>query len=84
MKKDPTFDEDSLYGSTDWAAHRLGLTKDTFFRKRRELYERDFPAPHPVLGRYLKADVDAWIECQRRIRVTLSGPQPQGINFDGI
>lgn len=58
---DLTFAPESRYGSNLWASFRLGLTKDSFFRKREELYQYGFPYPHPVTNKYLKEDVDDWI-----------------------
>ena len=67
MKHDPTLSPDSAYGSTRWTAQRLGLSQNNFTRKRAMLEAEGLPKPDPLLGRYIKADVDAWIEKRRRV-----------------
>ena len=76
---DPTLDTLSLFGSNDWAARRLGITKDTFFRKRTELETAGFPKPDPLTGRYIKADVDAWVDRRRQI-----GEAPTQLNKGSV
>ena len=67
MGKDFTFSDNSAYGSILWAAQRLGMSKDQFFRKRETLESEGFPTRDPLTNGYHKADVDAWIEHRRRI-----------------
>lgn len=84
-KPDRTFAAESLYGSNEWVSLRLGMAKDTWFRKRGCLYERGFPKPDKDTGLYLKADVDAWISRQSRFddgRAMVSGPR--GVRIDAI
>lgn len=69
---DRTFHPESLFGSIEWTAQRLGLTKDSFFRKRETLEADGFPHRDPLLNRYLKADVDAWIENRSRVPHTVA------------
>lgn len=86
MKHDRTFEKESRYGSREWTALRLGLSLSNFHSKKSDLQKRGFPHPDPTTNRYLKADVDAWIEHQRQISengVRLSG-DTGGINLDGI
>lgn len=67
MRKDSTFNETSAFGSTSWAAQRLGISKDQFIRKREKLESEGFPTRDELTNLYLKADVDAWISLRRRI-----------------
>lgn len=82
---DPSLSDDALYGSTLWVARRLGMTKDTFFRRRAALGEQGFPTRDPVTHLWLKADVDAWIAKRRRIvddaQLRIEGSTP---NFDNL
>ena len=68
-------------GSTEWVSARLGVSRDTFFRKRDALLADGFPAQDPLLRLWIKADVDAWIERRRRIStgvdVRQSGGEPE-------
>jgi len=84
MTVDPTLDTLSLFGSNDWAALRLGITKDTFFRKRAELEVAGFPKPDPLTGRYIKADVDAWVERRRQISTTPDQREKGSVNFNEL
>lgn len=67
MADDPTLHRDALFGSNAWAARRLGMSRDLFFRKRDKLELAGFPKPDPLTGRYIKADVDTWVERRRQI-----------------
>lgn len=91
IHEDLTFHPVSMYGSIDWVALTLGLTTDTFYRKREALYEQGFPRPDPLnKTRYLKADVEAWVARRRVVpdldpdRVTVSGDDSGEVNFDGL
>lgn len=81
--RDPSFSDTAAYGSNAWAAARLGLTKDTFFRKRKDLEEQGFPKRDPLTNLYLKDDVEAWLDRRRKIVnetvISVAGP-----NLDGI
>ena len=87
MPHDPTFDALAMYGSSAWVAQRLGLTKDTFYRKRPALEAEGFPSRDKITGLYHKADVDAWIHRQRRIAdrdtVQASAGKTE-INYDAL
>lgn len=80
MNDDLTFDDDSAFGSIDWAATRLGMTKDTFFRKRGHLQKHGFPKPNPILKKYLKSDIEDWIRRQSNAYIGTT-PQTKGIDF---
>ena len=67
MTDDITFSEMSAYGSVSWAAHRLGMSKSQFLRKRNLLEDEGFPRKDAVTGGFHKGDVDAWIDRRRRI-----------------
>lgn len=86
LEADRTFDPASAFGSSLWAATRLGMTRDTFYRKKLKLMRRGFPKPDEITGHYLKADVDRWIEQRQTVpshdTVEVSGPK--GVNFDAI
>lgn len=85
--RDQTLCDDSLYGSNGWVAQRLGLTKDTFFRKRDTLEVAGFPTPDPITSLYIKADVDAWVKQRRQVsdgvKVSVNAPMSTP-NFDRI
>jgi len=76
MTSDPSFHSDALFGSNAWAARRLGMSKDRFFRKRDELEAAGFPKPDRLTGRYIKADVDQWVERRRQIGAPVTTEQP--------
>lgn len=91
IQEDITFHPVSMYGSIDWVALTLGLTADTFYRKRDALYEQGFPRPDPLnKTRYLKADVEAWVARRRvvpdavQVCDTVSGDDSGEVNFDGL
>jgi predicted DNA-binding transcriptional regulator AlpA len=76
VTEDRTFHEASLYGSIEWVAVTMGMTKDTFFRRRKEWESKmGFPKPDSINGRYIKADVEAWIARRRKLA--------DGINVSG-
>lgn len=49
------------------AAEMLGVSATTFYSRRSALEAEGFPAPDPILKRYLRADVEAWIRSRRRV-----------------
>jgi len=59
-----------------------------FFRKRDELQAAGFPKPDPLTGRYIKADVDAWVERRRQIGAAMKAKNEttdrRGPNFDEL
>ena len=87
QSQDRTFSDRSLFGSTDWTALRLGVSKDTFFRARPKLEDDGFPTKDPLTNLYLKADVDAWVANRATIVVkNNSVPQQstESINYESI
>jgi predicted DNA-binding transcriptional regulator AlpA len=86
LEPDRTFDPASAFGSSLWAATRLGMTRDSFYRKKPRLLRRGFPKPNEITGHYIKADVDRWIEQQETVpaRDTIETSESQGVNFDAI
>ncbi len=82
---DPSLSDAALYGSTLWVATRLGITKDTFFRKRRDLEAQGFPTRDPLTNLWHKESVDRWIAKRHRIaddaELRIEGSTP---NFDHL
>jgi hypothetical protein len=64
--QDRTFDRTSKMASKRWVAVRLGRAYDWFIKNRESLEAAGFPTADRVLGLYIKADVDAWIEARRQ------------------
>lgn len=83
MTQDPSLHTDALFGSNDWAARRLGRSKDWFFRHREKLESRGFPKPDPVVGYYLKSAVDEWI-AKRAPQSCATVPGSQGENLRAL
>jgi len=84
-RTDPTMDPLAAFGSTRWVAARLGLSSSSFQRRKATLEEYGFPARDGLLGLYLKADVDAWIEARRRVIVDReTQPRTSAVNFDAL
>lgn len=88
---DRTFESAAAYGSNRWTATTLGVSLDTFFRKRQVLYNAGFPKPDSITNLYCKADVSAWIERRRKYaddkkeNATITGShQPTGANLDAV
>ena len=67
VREDRTFHEASLYGSAEWAAATMGLSKDNFFRRRPGWEAIGFPKPDHINKMYLKADVHAWVARRRKL-----------------
>ncbi|MBR9766076.1 MAG: hypothetical protein GYB53_21805 [Rhodobacteraceae bacterium] len=84
---DHTLTKEAACGSASWAAQHLGMSPRAFRDKRSALEAEGFPEPDPLLGRYLKADVRAWLEKRRRVsdsdKVTVGGERPS-INLDAL
>lgn len=59
---DPSFDARALCGSLDWLALRLGRSKEWVNNNRAKLRAAGMPEKDEVLGLWIKADVDAWID----------------------
>ncbi|MBU0643684.1 MAG: hypothetical protein KJ731_21215 [Alphaproteobacteria bacterium] len=55
-----------------WTLHdtasALSMTTNAFRKKKKELEAAGFPKPCEPTGRYIVADVRAWISNQRKIR----------------
>lgn len=65
----------------------LGVAPSTFYDRRAALEATGFPKPDPVMRRYLRADVEAWIQSRRRVPDPDSvqmGASDLGINFDAL
>ena len=66
---DRTFDDVSRYGSLKWLAAAMGLSIDQLRVRLPQMYNDGLPKPDLIVGHYIKADVDAWIE--RRLKFTV-------------
>ena len=92
VREDRTFHEASLYGSAEWAAATMGLSKDNFFRRRPGWEAIGFPKPDLINKMYLKADVHAWVARRRKLsdRIHLSdgaklgAPEVKGVKFGAL
>lgn len=65
-------------------AQMLGITPDALYRKRASLVATGFPDRDPLIGKYLRADVEAWINKRRRLRDEANIPEAPGTNFGAI
>lgn len=65
----------------------LGISATMFHEKKPALEAEGFPKPDPLLKRYLRDDVEAWLKGRRKIAdpdtVTTQGP-PAEINWDAL
>ena len=77
---DRTFADVSRYGSVKWLAAAMGLSVDQLRGRLPKMHNDGLPEPDQIVGHWIKADVDAWIERRRRIdnSATLTGPTPAG------
>lgn len=68
-------------------AERLGISATTFYEKKPALEAEGFPKPDPLLKRYLRDDVEAWIKGRRRVAdpdtTSIQGSQVE-INWDAL
>lgn len=66
----------------------LGMSTSSFYRKLPQLEAEGFPKPDPLLGAYLRADIDAWLKSRRQIRddsVTVTLPATKkGVRYDQL
>lgn len=62
---------------TSDVAEFFGISETTFYQKRPALEAEGFPPPDPVLKRYLREDVEAWIRGRRRV------PDPDTVQIEG-
>ena len=86
MDQDNTFKTVCMYGSVAWAATVMGVSKDTFYRKRKEWATQGFPEPDPINGHYIKADVETWVANRRSVanRGIEESFKPGKANFDAL
>ena len=88
MKRDPTMDPVSAYGSERWSAARLGLSWETFRRRRDALEAEGFPKRDAIVGLRVKADVDAWIAKRRKIAdarsATTTAPTHSEVDYGSV
>jgi hypothetical protein len=89
-KRDVTFDDLSLYGSTHWAAAKIGKGYSWLISHRDDLVKNHgFPRPDAVTGHYIKADVETWVSRRRQIpdridAVTTTTDSSAGINSNAL
>lgn len=68
-----------------WVRERLGFKPTTFSKVKPRLFAEGFPKPDPLVGRYLRDDVEAWIEGRRTIAPNDSPARDcADINFDAL
>lgn len=67
-------------------AERLGISPTTFYEKKPALEAEGFPKPDPLLKRYLRDDVEAWIKGRRRVADpdTVQVEGSPAINWDAL
>lgn len=82
--KDTTLSDRALFGSIGWAAETLGMSRDTFFRKRSKLESVGFPKIDPILKSYPKAAVIAWAEKRGACANMGASLQTEEPNYDEI
>ena len=82
-KDDLTFDPTSLYGSRAWVARRLGMSVDTFNKKRLDLEAEGFPRQDELLGKWAKADVDDWIRSRSTLKKVFRGKVSESDSTEG-
>ena len=84
---DPTFSPLSLTGSQAWVAARLGRDYRWFSRNKASLEKEGFPKRDPIVGQWIKADVDAWIARRRKfsddLKITTT-PDFGGIDLEAV
>lgn len=84
---DQTFSEHSLFGSKKWVALSLGQSVDAFGKALPALEAEGFPPMDPVIKRWIKADVEAWVNRRRRIKdnAIVATPRPhKEANYDRL
>ncbi len=72
----------AAFARASWAAARLGISVDTFRRRRPLLARAGFPEIDPIVGAYVKADVEAWISKRRQIDDAI--PEDGEVNVDAL
>jgi hypothetical protein len=88
-RHDPSLSEHSLFGSITWVAMTLGMTRDTFQKRRPMLESEGFPVRDALTNLFIKADVCAWVTKRRRVSDT-EAPSPErekpktGVNTDAL
>lgn len=82
---DRTLCDASAFGSSAWAAQRLGRSRRWLADNMDNLRKMGFPSKDPVVDLYNKADVDAWIARRTRSQNEMRiGAGSDKINFDAI
>lgn len=46
----------------------LGVSSSQFYRCRPQMRAAGFPEPDPIMNKYLRADVEAWVNSRRKIK----------------
>lgn len=62
----------------------LCSSPDWLYRNRPKLVKAGFPDRDPLVRKYLRADVEAWINKRRRVKDEATQPTAPGINFDAF
>lgn len=73
----------AFYTKSEVAA-RLGYSASHFGRTRERLEREGFPKVDPLLGRYLKADVEAWIDNRSSNSGKVDASKSQGVNTNAL
>lgn len=85
-KHDLTMADTSAYGSKAWVAQRIGRSTGWLDRRRETLEAEGFPSVDPLVGLYLKADVETWIHRRRQKSDTVANHHAttEGINSESL
>jgi hypothetical protein len=78
---------ESAFGSQQWLLEFLDISSSQFHRKKDALEAEGLPKPDPILRKYLKADVRAWVESRRTVRdpgKVEESTTATGVNFDAL
>ena len=65
---------DPAFVPVKWVIGRLGLATTTFYARRAALEAEGFPRPDPLLKRWNREDVEAWIRQRRPSASSADGP----------
>lgn len=77
--------EEGAVVSVKWIAARLGKSPSWFDKARPKLEAHGFPKRDGLLGGWIRADIEAWIERRRQIRDTVEVHHAsKGIDYDSI
>lgn len=72
-----------LYAPASWVARRLGISADTFRRRRAEFRAQGLPEPCQITGLYLMAAIDAWAMARHGLGTATPKPKAE-VNLDAI